>query len=215
MLFHEIDRASWTREEYYRHYTGDVPCTYSLVARLDITNLRRAAKAAGLRTYPALIYMAARAVNAHPEFRMDVVDGKLGYYDSVDPFYTVFHADSETFSSIWTEYGADFHAFHERFLDDIARYGDVHSLEPKPGGGRNRINLSSLPWLSFTALNLNIQSGFDYFLPIFTFGKFVEEGGKTLLPLAIQAHHAAADGFHIARLIGDMQDWADQWTVGD
>jgi chloramphenicol O-acetyltransferase type A len=213
MKFHAIDRANWSREETYRHFTRDVPCTYSLVTQLDITNLRHTAKAAGVKVYPALVYMVVRAVNAHPEFRMDIVDGELGYYDAVDPFYTVFHADSETFSSIWTEYDVAFHAFYERYLVDFARYGDVHKLEPKPGGGRNLINISSLPWLSINGLNLNIQGGFEYFLPIFTFGKFLEERERTLLPLAIQVHHAVADGFHTARLIADMQAWADDFSL--
>ena len=209
MNFHAVDRAFWAREEYYQHYTKDVPCTYSVTAQMDITNLLRGVKAAGLKLYPALIYMVARAVNDRREFRMDVVDGVLGYYDSVDPSYTVFHADTQTFSSVWTEYTPDFRAFYERYLDDTARWGDVRKLDAKPGGGRNFINISSVPWLAFTGFNLNLQSDFDYLLPIFTFGKYAEEGDKTRLPLSIQAHHAVADGFHTARLIADMQAWAD------
>jgi chloramphenicol O-acetyltransferase type A len=169
----------------------------------------------GVKVYPALVYMVARAVNAHPEFRMDVVEGKLGYYDSINPSYTVLHADSETFSSVWTEYDADFRVFYERYLSDIACYGDIRALDAKPGGGNNLVNISSLPWLSFTGFNLNLKSDYDYLLPIFTFGKFVEEGEKTILPLAIQAHHAVADGFHTARLMNDMQVWADHFAMGD
>ncbi len=214
MNFHAIDRAGWAREEYYQHYTRDVPCTYSVTAQLDVTNLLRGVRTAGMKLYPALIYMVARAVNARREFRMDVVDGVLGSYDSVDPSYTVFHAADQTFSSIWTEYTPDFRAFHARYLADLARWGDVCKLDAKPGGGRNFVNISSVPWLSFTGfnLNLNLKSDFDYLLPIFTFGKYAEEGERTHLPLAVQAHHAVADGFHTARLISDMQAWADAFA---
>lgn len=215
MRFYVIDLANWAREEYFNHYMRDVPCTYSLVEKLDITNLRRAAKAAGVKVYPALIHMVARAVNAHPEFRMDIVNGELGYYDQVNPSYTVFHADSETFSSVWTEYDGSFRVFYERYLADLARYGDVRKLDAKPGGGANLINISSLPWLSFTGFNLNLKSDFDYLLPIFTFGKFEEENEKTVLPLAIQAHHAVADGFHAARLVADMRARANDFAMGD
>lgn len=210
MDFHFMNRADWMREEYFNHYLHDVPCTYSLTTQVEITALRRAVKAAGKKMYPALIYMVARAVNAHREFRMDLVDGELGYYDAINPAYTMFHADSETFSSIWTEYDTDFGVFYERYLADLARFGDVHRLGAKPDGGTNIVNISSLPWLTFTGFNLNLKKDFDYLLPIFTFGKFVEEGEKTYLPLAVQAHHAVCDGFHTARLVADMQAWANE-----
>lgn len=42
--------------------------------------------------------------------------------------------------------------------------------------------------------------------PIFTMGKFEEEGGKILLPLAVQLHHAVCDGFHLCRLVNELQD---------
>lgn len=37
-------------------------------------------------------------------------------------------------------------------------------------------------------------------------GKFEEEGGKILLPLAVQLHHAVCDGFHLCRLVNELQD---------
>ena len=36
-----------------------------------------------------------------------------------------------------------------------------------------------------------------------------QEHGRTLLPLAVQVHHAAADGFHVGRLFSRLQSWAD------
>lgn len=57
--------------------------------------------------------------------------------------------------------------------------------------------MSMVPWASFEAFHLNLQKGYDYLPPIFTMGRFHEEGGKVLLPLAVQVHHAVCDGFHL------------------
>ena len=66
MQFEKIDRETWTRREYFEHYFGAVPCTYSMTVSLDITPLRRG----GYRLYPAMLYCLSRAVNARQEFRM-------------------------------------------------------------------------------------------------------------------------------------------------
>ena len=36
-------------------------------------------------------------------------------------------------------------------------------------------------------------------------GRFRQEGERVLLPLAVQVHHAVCDGFHLSRLIADVE----------
>ena len=70
----------------------------------------------------------------------------------------------------------------------------------------NSFPISMIPWNSFDGFNLNLKNGYDYYLPIFTFGKFVLEDKKCLIPLAIQVHHAVCDGFHLCRFIDRFQE---------
>lgn len=63
-----------------------------------------------------------------------------------------------------------------------------------------------LPWASFQGFNLNLQKGYDFLQPIFTMGKYQEENGRTLLPLAIQVHHGVCDGFHLCRFVNSLQE---------
>ncbi len=65
--------------------------------------------------------------------------------------------------------------------------------------------MSSLPWASFTGFNLNIGNDWDHLAPIFTLGRYTERDGRVLLPLAVQVHHATADGFHSTRLVNEVQ----------
>ena len=61
-------------------------------------------------------------------------------------------------------------------------------------------------FLCFEGFNLNLKKGYDYLLPIFTFGKYYEDGGKYYIPLSIQVHHAVCDGFHVCRFLDELQD---------
>jgi len=44
----------------------------------------------------------------NPSVTSQGVDGNIGYFDIIHPAYTIFHQDTETFSSIWTEYSPIF-----------------------------------------------------------------------------------------------------------
>ena len=211
MGFQKIDYDTWPRRPYFEHYHRDVPCWYSVTADVDITALLRHLRAEGLRFYPAIIYGIARMVNADPALRtaMDGT-GAIGVYDRVDPTYTVFHKDDETFSVLWTAYRTDLAGFCRDWEADRARYGDIHAIEARPPEvGQGLFNISAVPGVSFRALHLELPEANDYLLPIFTLGRYREENGRTLLPLAVQVHHGVADGFHVGRLFTRLQAWAD------
>ena len=210
MEFEYVDLAHWARQEHYHHYLSQVPCTYSMTTRLDITPILQA----GHSLYPAMLHCISKTVHMHAEFRMELdADGRLGYYKRLHPCYTVFHKDTETFSNLWTEYTPDYEAFCEAYRLDMAQYGRNPGMEAKPGTPENTFPVSMLPWASFEGFNLNLQKGYDYLLPIFTMGRYQETGGKTLLPLAVQVHHAVCDGFHLCRFVNGLQARLDGTQV--
>ena len=195
-----VDMSAWPRREHFEHYMSAVPCTYSMTTKLDISNLRRRQ----MKLYPAMLYLLTRTVNAHEPFRMALREGELVLYSSMEPCYTVFHPETETFSSLWTAYTDDYGAFCRRYADDLHQYGDGAGMFPKPGMPENCFNVSMVPWASFTSFHLH-TADHRYLLPIFTLGKFEEHNGKVLLPLAAQVHHAVCDGFHLCRFLDVLQ----------
>lgn len=215
-MFHTMD-ADWPRQEHFHHYMDEVRCSYSLTVPIDVTGLRHAVREKGLRTYPVQIYMLAATVNRFVAFRMGLSDaGEAGYWDVIHPSYTIFHADTGTFSSIWTPYQANFAAFYADCLRDMEAYADDLAFAPKPGMPPNAFDISSVPWVDFSAFHLQVQSEGAHLPPIFTMGRYTEEDGKTLMPLALQVHHAACDGYHAGRFIEALRDMAkayDSWLA--
>ncbi|PHV70783.1 type A chloramphenicol O-acetyltransferase [Sporanaerobium hydrogeniformans] len=206
-MFQLIDRSTWKREEYFNHYLSDVPCTYSMTVRLDITELRE--KRVSL--YPTMLYLIACVVNRHEEFRTALDDnGEVGVYDYLSPCYTVFHKESETFSNLWTTYSPNYKQFCANYENDIQEYGSINRMIAKPNAPKNTFSVSMIPWSSFEGFNLNLQKGYSYLLPIFTMGKFETVNDRCLLPLAVQVHHAVCDGFHLSRFFNELQEMIEQ-----
>ncbi|HGT7006047.1 TPA: CatA-like O-acetyltransferase, partial [Escherichia coli] len=158
-------------------------------------------------------HLLARLMNAHPEFRMAMKDGELVIWDSVHPCYTVFHEQTETFSSLWSEYHDDFRQFLHIYSQDVACYGENLAYFPK-GFIENMFFVSANPWVSFTSFDLNVANMDNFFAPVFTMGKYYTQGDKVLMPLAIQVHHAVCDGFHVGRMLNELQQYCDEWQGG-
>ena len=173
-----------------------------MTVKLDITPILQT----GHKLYPAMLYCLSKTVNLHAEFRMDFdANGQLGYYNRIYPCYTVFHKDTHTFSTLWTEYADDYAVFYQRYQQDMARYGNVKRMQAKPSTPANTFPVSMIPWESFDGFNLNLQKGYQYLLPIFTMGKYTT-GRRNEMPLSIQVHHAVCDGFHVCRFLSDLRD---------
>ncbi|WP_053238935.1 type A chloramphenicol O-acetyltransferase [Sandaracinus amylolyticus] len=207
--FRAIDLGTWNRAEHFEHYIDRVPCTYSFTVHVDITSLRSALTGRGRKAYPAQLWMLATTVQRFREFRMGFdADGALGVWDELHPAYTVFNAEAETFSGIWTRYDADFGAFEDAATKDIAEHARATRFFPKEGRPPNSFDVSSIPWLEFSAFTLDIPRAIRHVAPIFTLGRYVERDGRTLLPVAIQVHHAVCDGFHASRFVAALQELA-------
>lgn len=207
MAFILIDFDKWERREHYLHFINEVRCSYSVCVNLDISNLN------GQRLYPAMLWLLTRTVNEMPEFRTSFTEDGLGYYSEMHPAYTVFNRDTKTFSGIWTAYQPDYSSFLHGYEEDAGKYSFTTQYEPKPGRPANSFDVSIVPWFSFTAFNLNVFGDGTYLLPIFTMGKTFEENEKTMLPLAIQVHHAVCDGYHVGKFIETLQANINKFDV--
>lgn len=212
MNFNKIDKSIWARAKTFEHFTRGVPCTYSMTVNIDVTNLLRATKACGIKFFPAFLHCLAREVNNREEFRMDYDgEGMPGFYDLSHPCWAVFNERDESFATVWAEYSPDFTEFYSRCLEAARAFknGDVPAT-PAP---RNIFNVSCIPWTSFTGFNLNLRDGYSYLPPIFTVGKYFEAGERTLLPFAMQLHHAVCDGWHASRFVNELQQAADKFRL--
>lgn len=206
-VFHVIDMATWERAVYFDYYYHQIKCKYNISANIEITNLVRKQKERHLKFFPMMLYAIIKAVNQNREFRMSFNDrGELGYWDEVVPSYTVFHDEHKTFTDIWSPYHADLEVFYEMVVRDIKQYGNITGvIKARPGQPENFCPISCLPWLSFTGFAQDTYSENSLLFPLIKFGKYLDDSGKVMLPIAVFVHHAVADGYHTCKLINDIQ----------
>ncbi|NFH88681.1 type A chloramphenicol O-acetyltransferase [Clostridium botulinum] len=202
MNFRIINKEDWDRKEYFDYYFSEIPCTYSMTFKLDITTIKKLNQ----KLYPTMLYFITKVVNKHSEFRTSFdMDGKLGIFDEMLPCYTIFNKDTETFSNIWTEYSDNYDIFCKSYEKDVEMFRAVKGMIAKPDVPTNNFPVSMVPWTTFEGFNLNLEKGYKYLLPIFTIGRYYEENGIYILPLAIQVHHGVCDGFHVCRFVNELQ----------
>lgn len=200
-----IDLDTWPRREHFEHHLRTRPCEYSLTVELDVTRAAAAQRAAYRKTYPAQIWALASAVNRLEAFRMCLDgDGRPAVWPRVDPAFPVFNPERETSCWVTTPFDEDFGRFHDTVVGLVDTHHESVEMFPQGPLPANCFTVSSLS-TSFTGLTMQIREDGDQLLPIFTIGRRVRRGDRTMLPLAIQVHHAAADGFHAGRLVSRLK----------
>ncbi len=208
MKFQKLNLEVWERGPVFRHFIDDIRCVMSLTADVDITDFLRAIHQKGYKFYPAMMWVISSAVNSRKELRMGYDShGDPGIWDFVSPYYAHFHQDDERFVKLVTEYHPDFRTFYSRFLEDGQRYRELREFDLKEIPP-NTFDVSCLPWVHYKNLDMHIFDLGTYLAPVITWGKYTEDhNGRMQLPLTMNIHHAAADGFHLCRFFSDVEEW--------
>jgi chloramphenicol O-acetyltransferase type A len=82
----------------------------------------------------------------------------------------------------------------------MQHHGFVNPDEDESG----LIFTSCVPWVAFTQCVQPVPVPADC-NPRIVFGKFINDGGKTLMPLHIQCNHALVDGYHIGAFYQEFE----------
>ena len=213
ILFTPLQEETWERRSVFYYFARMAPTGYSLTAELKVTRMRQVTRQAGLKFFPAYLWLVTRSLNEQKEFRMAERNGILGYYNGLTPLYASFHEDDKTFSLMWTEYEEDFRDFHRAYIENQERYGARHGIlaqnDRQPP--ENAYTVSCLPWLSFTHFSVHSYENKPYYFPSVEAGKFQERGGELWMPLSITCHHAATDGYHVSRFFETLRQGMEQF----
>lgn len=206
-LFHPINQTDWPRAQSFYYYTRMAPTTYTVNMMMDVSRLRRVLKEAGIKFFPAYLYLTTKAICNQQELRIAVQDETLGYWDTLTPAYPQFHEDDKTTSLLWTEYHDTFQTFYHNYLNDTAVYGKDHGILTTKGmPPANTYMISCIPWFVFQSFSLHNHGIKDYYVPTVEAGKFIEDGCNIRMPLSVTVHHATTDGYHLKVFFEDLQE---------
>lgn len=203
LIFTELNLREWERAEVFYYFSKMAPTGYSLTVNVDITYMKAVLNRAGLKFFPAYLWLVTTCLNMQKEFEIAEKGGKLGFYNYLTPLYPVFHDETKTFSLMWTKYSKSFKEFYASYLENARLYGNNHGILAQRGlvPPENAYTVSCLPWVSFEHFSVHSYENKPYYFPSVEAGKFFKSGEKLLMPLSITCHHAAADGRHVKRFL--------------
>src|SRR5262249_2502477 len=142
------------------------------------------------------------AANALEPFRLRIRGEGVWLHDIVGISTTVPRTD-DTFGYAVYEMARSFADFEPKAREVTEQQKNSSRLLTPAEGQDDLIYHSTIPWIRFTAVTNAI--GENDSIPRIVFGRAVEEGGRHVMPVAVEVHHALIDGLDVARFFEKFQ----------
>lgn len=203
MSYTFLDMENYSRKSHFEYFSS-MPNPYvGLTVNVDITPLIDFIRPRKLPFFFSMLYCVSQAANRVPELRRRIIDGKIAEFDWCDSSCTVMLENgSYCYCQLLGKHD------YESFIPYALERKRMAIENPTLEDGDNHHSLffiSSMPWLSYTALVQPTPVPADS-NPRITWGKFFSEGNRTLIPLSLLANHALADGRHIADFYASLDE---------
>ena len=202
-----IDQENWPRRDIFKFFNAmDYP-QFNVCGQAEIGPLYREAKRKGLSVSQSMMFVVCKAANMVPELRMRIRGDEVVEHEIVHPSMTVLN-DENVFGFCEIEFSHEAGVFLKRAHEAIeaARKRPIY-LGDAPGRD-DYLFLSVLPWVRFSGTTHPIHMNPVDSVPRLTWGKHLKEGDSVTLPVAIQVHHAVADGYHVGRFFTLVEELA-------
>lgn len=202
--YQKIDPHTWERAAVFDFFRTFAEPFHGVCLRVDCTATYRYAKDHGLSIFLSLLHRALAAAQQVENLRTRIVDGEVRLFRQI-------HGDSAvdrpngTIGFAYFRFYPDLDAFVREARPEVERVRQRNDLEP--AATQNLIHFSVLPWLDFTSLSHARNFAHQDSIPRITFGKISEAEGRRTMPVSIHAHHALADGLHVAQFVQHFQNF--------
>ena len=186
---------------------------FGITADVEIDKFLSSLKEEGLPFTATLVYLLSKAANENTAFRWRLRDEQVVEHPSIQPSFTVLTQVSEVFSFCTVKYNPDAMTFIRDAQRTMEEMQNTPSLEDEEGKD-DFIFMSSFPWVSFRSMHHAMHYSPADSVPRISWGKYYNQGEKTLLPLAVQAHHALVDGKdmgHYYQAVQALLDEKEEW----
>ena len=197
----KIDMASYERRAHFEYFNSMANPYMGLTVELDITDFLSKIKGRGYPSFLSFLWCVTRAANSVPELRRRIEDGGIVEFDTCRTSHTLSLSDG---TYCYCQLSAD------RPLAEYLEYAQAKQELAKTdrslddGDGLDLYFISTLPWLSYTALVQPTPTPADS-NPRLTWGKWFERDGRVLLPFTALCNHSLVDGSHLANFFNALK----------
>ena len=204
MSFKQLDLKTWPRIKQYEFFKQYDNPFFNISTNLDVTQLLSDTKASGQTFSMAMLYASIDTANRIDEFKYRLKDDGVVVYDSIYAGSTVLN-DDKTFSFCYFDYFNHFSEFDKFAKKQI----DMNNKGLLEFDGRNKdldiIHYSVIPWIAFSSFSHPRNYKTDDSVPKIVFGQYHEKGGRVVMPISVEVHHALMDGYHLGQYFSELQ----------
>lgn len=204
-----LDLANWPRRELFEFFRDFDKPYFNICTRLDVTDLL-----AELRNQPdvsvslAYHYFALKAANEVEQFRYRLRNGQVLVHDVINGGTTLL-LPNETFTLVYFDYADTFAEFIGPAQRAIEETRQNRAFLPRHEDDA-RIHCTTIPWISFTSFSHARNWRREDSVPKISFGKFIRENDRMLMPFSVEVHHALMDGLHVGRYVARIEEMLAQ-----
>lgn len=202
-----LDTETWRRRQQFELFKDYHNPFFNICTSFDVTPLLDLTRARGdISFFIAYHFFSIRAANEIEPFRYRLRGERVLVHERVHAGTTVLLAD-ENFTFAYFDYAEDFKDFHAAASASLqsARAGgvDLHRRAERD----DLIYHSVIPWATFTSISHARRGGREESVPKISFGKYREDGGRALMPVSVEVHHALMDGLHVGRYFERLETY--------
>lgn len=195
MAYKWIDMKTFPRKHHFEYFNSLTYPYVGVTVNVDITDILQVIKKEKLPFFLTICYCAARAANSVSELRQRIKDGKIIEYDFCRTSHTVALEDG-TYCYCTMDENLPFPAFLTAGKAAQEEAKRQASIEEEPEEMLEKLFVSTLPWLTYTAIVQPVPLPADS-NPRIMWGKYFRQEGRTLMPVTLLCHHALVDGIHL------------------
>jgi chloramphenicol O-acetyltransferase type A len=202
----KINLETWERRAAFHFFKDFTEPYHGVCLRVDCTATYRYAKQHHFSVFLSLLHRSLVAAQQVENFRTRIVDGTAWLYERIHGGSAVGRANG-TIGLGHYQFCARVEEFVREAAVELDRVRQRDDIEQYPEA--NLIRYSVLPWFDFTSISHARDFSRADSAPRITFGKITEADGRCTMPVSIHAHHALADGLHVAQFVEKFQRCLD------
>ena len=188
-------------------FRNSVEPSFCVTFEADITDFLKYTRENGLSFTLAMVYAVCSCANEIEEFRYRFVDGNIVLYDRIDTAFTYLNKETELFKVV----NVPMKDTLEEYVNLARRTADEQKEYFTGPLGNDVFQCSPMPWVTYTHISHTNSGKKDNATPLFDWGKYYDKGGRTYIPVSVQAHHSFVDGIHIGRFSERLQSFFDEY----
>lgn len=204
-----VDLDQWPRRAHYEFFRDYEQPAFNVTADVDVSALEALrARDPSARFFATTLGLALGALNELEPFRLRLRDDGVIEHSVIHGGSTVLREDG-TFGFGYYEHADSLRDFVSATVAELERVRSARDLDPNHDRD-DLVYFTALPWIAFSSFkHARARGGREDSIPRVVFGKRHEQGGRAVMPVSVEVHHALVDGLHLGQFYEAFQKRID------